>query len=349
MSKKKNISPSEGFNEVLLYTTPNGNVKVEIYLQNETVWLTQQKIAGLFDVDRTVITKHIGNIFKDGELMEEVVCANFAHTTQHGAIEGKTQETVSKFYNLDMIISVGYRVNSTKATQFRIWATERLKEYIIKGFTMDDERLKNPNNIFGKDYFEEQLARIRDIRSSERRFYQKITDIYSQCSADYSADTDITQKFFATVQNKLHWAITGQTAAELIHARADSTKQNMGLTTWKNAPNGKIRKPDVSVAKNYLDENEMDSLNRIVTMYLDFAENQSKKGVMMFMKDWVQKLDAFLQFNEEAVLKHAGKVSHEVAVALAEQEFEKYSIAQDKLFESDFDKVVKNISTSKKK
>lgn len=349
MSKKKNISPSEGFNEVLLYTTPNGNVKVEIYLQNETVWLTQQKIADLFGVQRPAITKHLKNIFETGELKEEVVSSILEHTTQHGAIEGKTQEVKTKYYNLDAIISVGYRVNSSQATAFRIWATERLKEYIIKGFTMDDERLKNPNNIFGKDYFEEQLARIRDIRSSERRFYQKITDIYSQCSADYSADTDITQKFFATVQNKLHWAITGQTAAELIHARANSTKQNMGLTTWKNAPKGKIRKPDVGVAKNYLDENELDSLNRIVTMYLDFAENQAKKGVMMYMKDWVQKLDAFLQFNEEAVLKHAGKVSHEVAVALAEQEFEKYSIAQDKLFESDFDKVVKKISTSKKK
>ena len=339
----KKINPSkEGFNEVLLYTTPNGNVKVEIYLQNETIWLTQQKIANLFGVDRTVVTKHIGNIFKEGELKEEVVCANFAHTTQHGAIKGKTQETVSKFYNLDMIISVGYRVNSTRATQFRIWATERLKEYIIKGFTMDDERLKNPNNIFGKDYFEEQLARIRDIRSSERRFYQKITDIYSQCSADYSADNDITQKFFATVQNKLHWAITEQTAAELIAARVDSTKQNMGLTTWKNAPKGSIRKTDVGIAKNYLNEKELDGLNRIVSMYLDYADNQAKKGVVMYMKDWVQKLDAFLQFNEEAVLKHQGNVSHEVALALAETAFEKYRLIQDKKYESDFDKIIKS-------
>lgn len=198
MSKKKDTASQNGFNEILLYTTPNGNIKVEIYLQNETVWLSQQKIADLFGVDRTVVTKHIGEIFKEGELKEEVVCANFAHTTQHGAIEGKTQQSVSKFYNLDMIISVGYRVNSSQATAFRIWATERLKEYIIKGFTMDDERLKNPNNIFGKDYFDEQPARIRDIRSSERRFYQKITDIYSQCSADYSKDNDITKKFFAT-------------------------------------------------------------------------------------------------------------------------------------------------------
>jgi hypothetical protein len=349
MATKKNITPNEGFNEVLIYTTPNGSVKVEIYLQNETIWLTQQKIADLFGVDRTVITKHIGNIFKEGELNEDVVCANFAHTTQHGAIKNKTQQKVSKFYNLDMIISVGYRVNSTRATQFRIWATERLKEYIIKGFTMDDERLKNPNNIFGKDYFEEQIARIRDIRSSERRFYQKITDIYSSCSADYSSNHEITKNFFATVQNKLHWAITGQTAAELIASRVDSTRENMGLTTWKNAPKGRIRKTDIGIAKNYLNEKEMTSLNRIVSMYLDFAENQANKGVVMYMKDWVQKLDAFLQFNEEAILKNAGTVTHEVALALAEKEFEKYSLIQDRLHESDFDKVVKKISKPKKK
>lgn len=343
MAKKKNIIPSEGFNQMLLYTTPNGKVKVEIWLQNETIWLTQQKIADLFGVDRTVVTKHIGNIFKEGELEEKLVCANFAHTTSHGAIKGKTQQSVSKFYNLDMIISVGYRVNSTRATQFRIWATERLKEYIIKGFTMDDERLKSPNNIFGKDYFEEQLARIRDIRSSERRFYQKITDIYSQCSADYSAGNDITKKFFATVQNKLHWAITGQTAAEIIYSRVDSQKDNMGLATWKNAPKGKIRKPDVGIAKNYLNEKELGRLNRIITMYLDYAEGQASKGIVMYMNDWVQKLDAFLQFNEEAVLKNAGTVTHEVALTLAEKEFEKYQIIQDKLFESDFDKAVKKL------
>lgn len=352
MSKKNNIPSESGFNEILLYSTPNGNVKVEIYLQNETIWLTQQKIADLFGVDRTVVTKHIGNIFKSGELNEQVVCANFAHTTQHGAIKGKTQETITKFYNLDAIISVGYRVNSSQATAFRIWATERLKEYIIKGFTMDDERLKNPNNIFGKDYFEEQLARIRDIRSSERRFYQKITDIYTQCSADYRVETQSTKDFFATVQNKLHWAITGQTAVELIAARVDSTKENMGLTTWKNAPKGSIRKTDVGIAKNYLNEKELDGLNRIVVMYLDFAENQALKGVVMYMKDWIQKLDAFLQFNEEVVLKDQGKVSHEVALALAESEFEKYRIAQDKILESDFDQAVKKLlplSSEKKK
>ena len=330
----------EGFNEIMLYTTPNGKVKVEIYLQNETIWLTQQKIADLFGVDRTVVTKHLINIYKETELDKDATCAKIAQVQTEG---NREVTRPVEFYNLDAIISVGYRVNSAQATAFRIWATERLKEYIIKGFTMDDERLKNPNNIFGKDYFEEQLARIRDIRSSERRFYQKITDIYSSCSADYSKDTDTTKTFYATVQNKLHWAITGQTAAELISSRVDSTKENMGLTTWKNAPKGKIRKTDVGIAKNYLNEKELNGLNRIVTMYLDFAELQASKGVVMYMKDWVKRLDAFLQFNEEAILKDAGKVTHGIALALAEKEFEKYRIVQDKLLESDFDKAVKKL------
>jgi hypothetical protein len=335
------MKPSQNnFNEILLYTTPNGNVKVEIFLQNENIWLTQQKIADLFGVQRPAVTKHLKNIFDSNELDEKVVSSILEHTTRHGALAGKTQETKQKYYNLDAIISVGYRVNSSQATAFRIWATERLKEYIIKGFTMDDERLKNPNNIFGKDYFEEQLARIRDIRSSERRFYQKITDIYSQCSVDYVLNSNETKTFFATVQNKLHWAITGQTAAEIIYNRADNNKENIGLTTWKNAPNGLIRKPDVGIAKNYLNEKEMDGLNRIVTMYLDYAENQSKKGIVMYMKDWIAKLDAFLQFNEESILKHNGKVSHEIALALAEKEFDIYEKARDKAIVSDFDKLL---------
>lgn len=334
----------EGFNEILLYTTPNGNIKVEIYLQNETVWLTQQKIADLFGVERSVVTKHLSNIYSEGELSKEATCAKIAQVQ----LEGKrTVNRQVEFYNLDAIISVGYRVNSTQATHFRIWATERLKEYIIKGFTMDDERLKNPGNIFGKDYFEEQLARIRDIRSSERRFYQKITDIYSQCSADYNKDSDITRKFFATVQNKLHWAITGQTAAEIIYSRVDSLKENMGLTTWKNAPKGSIRKTDVGIAKNYLNEKELDGFNRIVTMYLDYAESQSRKGVVMYMKEWVQKLDAFLQFNEEVILKDSGKVTHEVALALAEKEYEKFKVIQDENLESDFDREIKKLKSDK--
>jgi len=341
----KKIKPAaDGFNEILLYTTPNGKVKVEIYLQNETIWLTQQKIADLFGVDRSVVTKHLINIYKEAELSKEATCAKIAQVQTEGSREVTRP---IEFYNLDAIISVGYRVNSSQATAFRIWATERLKEYIIKGFTMDDERLKNPNNIFGKDYFEEQLARIRDIRSSERRFYQKITDIYSSCSADYSKDTDTTKTFYATVQNKLHWAITGQTAAELISSRVDSAKENMGLTTWKNAPVGKIRKTDVGIAKNYLNEKELNGLNRIVSMYLDFAELQASRGVVMYMKDWVKKLDAFLQFNETAILKDAGRVTHEVALALAEKEFEKYCIVQDTLLESDFDKAVKKLKNIK--
>ena len=335
---------TEGFNEILLYTTPNGKVKVEIYLQNETIWLTQQKIAELFGVDRTVVTKHLSNIYSEGELAKDATSAKIAQVQTEGNREVKRQ---IEFYNLDAIISVGYRVNSSQATAFRIWATERLKEYIIKGFTMDDERLKNPNNIFGKDYFEEQLSRIRDIRSSERRFYQKITDIYAQCSADYRPDDNITKTFFATVQNKLHWAITGQTAAEIVSSRADSTKENMGLTHWKDGPDGKIRKTDVTVAKNYLNEKELDGLNRIVTMYLDYAELQANKGVVMNMKDWIVKLDAFLQFNEQAILQNAGNVSHEVAKALAEGEFEKFSKNQDIIYESDFDIVVKKLVSNK--
>lgn len=337
---------TEGFNEILLYTTPNGNVKVEILLQNETIWLTQQKIANLFGVDRSVVTKHLSNIYAEGELIKETTSAKIAQVQLEGNREVTRQ---IDYYNLDAIISVGYRVNSSQATAFRIWATERLKEYIIKGFTMDDERLKNPNNMFGKDYFDEQLARIRDIRSSERRFYQKITDIYAQCSADYATNAEITRTFFATVQNKLHWAITGQTAAEIVHSRADGVKENMGLTHWKNAPAGKIRKTDIGIAKNYLTEKELDGLNRIVSMYLDFAEMQANRGIVMHMAEWAEKLDAFLQFNEQAILTDAGKVSHEVALTLAEKEFDKFSKKQDALYESDFDALTKKISNNRKK
>ncbi len=342
---KKQTPAKEGFNQIILYTTPNGKVKVEIFLHNETVWLTQQKIADLFGVERSVVTKHLLNIYAENELIKDSTCAKIAQVQIEG---NRTVNRQVEFYNLDAIISVGYRVNSTQATHFRIWATERLKEYIIKGFTMDDERLKNPINIFGKDYFEEQLARIRDIRSSERRFYQKITDIYSQCSADYDINTQTTKDFFATVQNKLHWAITGHTAAELIASRADSTKEYMGLTHWENAPKGNIRKTDIAIAKNYLNETELDGLNRIVSLYLDYAENQARKGIVMYMEDWVKKLDAFLQFNEEAILKHQGKVSHEVAIKLAEQEYEKYRIVQDQLYESDFDKEIKKLTSKLK-
>lgn len=341
--KKKNLPAKNSFNEVLLYKTPDGQVKVEVFLHHETIWLPQKRIAELFEVDRSVISKHLRNIFNEGELKENSVCANIAHT----ATDGKTYHT--KYYNLDAIIGVGYRVNSKKATHFRIWATQVLKEYIIKGFAMNDERLKDPKHYFGKDYFEEQLERIRDIRSSERRFYQKITDIYAQCSADYDSDEEITKQFFAAVQNKLHFAITGQTAAEIIHSRVDSTKSNMGLTSWKNAPKGKIRKTDVGIAKNYLNEQELNHLNRIVTMYLDYAEMQASKGRVMYMKDWVEKLNAFLRFNERDILQNVGKVSHEVALALAEQEFEKFSRIQERNYISDFDREVKKYLDEPKK
>src|SRR3989339_1824013 len=343
MKKNKQIVKQNTFTEFLLYTTPNGKVRVEIFLRDENLWLTQDKIALLFGVQRPAITKHLKNIFESGELQENSDSSILEHT----ADDGKTYKT--KFYNLDTIISVGYRVNSAQATQFRIWATERLKEYIIKGFTMDDERLKNPYNIFGQDYFEEQLARIRDIRSSERRMYQKITDIYAECSADYSPDSDITRQFFATVQNKLHFAMTCKTAAEIIHERADSTKVNMGLTVWKNAPKGKIREADVVIAKNYLNEKELDHLNRIVTMFLDFAEMQANRGIIMYMKDWVSKLDAFLKFNEQQILGDAGKIAHEVAETLALKEYEKYRQAQDKNYISDFDREVKKFLAIEKK
>ncbi len=335
MKKNNQVAKQDHFTEFLIYTTPNNKVKVEIFLHNETVWLTQEKIALLFGVKRPAITKHLKNIFESGELNENSVSSILEHT----ANDNKIYKT--KFYNLDAIISVGYRVNSRQATQFRIWATQILKEYIIKGFAMDDERLKNPNNIFGKDYFEEQLARIRDIRSSERRFYQKITDIYAQCSANYDPNEEISKQFFATVQNKLHFAISGQTAAEIISQRVSSEKPNMGLTTWKNAPKGAIRKTDVSIAKNYLNAKELDGLNRIVTMYLDYAEMQTQKRIVIYMEDWVEKLDAFLKFNEKEILQNSGKISHEVAIALAESEYEKHRVVQDRMFESDFDRTVK--------
>ncbi|HCU31431.1 MAG: hypothetical protein UX09_C0015G0001 [Candidatus Uhrbacteria bacterium GW2011_GWE2_45_35] len=343
---KKNIQvANNSFTEFLLYTDPNGKVKVEIFLYNENIWLTQAKIADLFGVERSVVTKHLQNIFQEGELLKEATCAKIAQVQKEG---NRQVARDVEFYNLDAIISVGYRVNSTTATRFRIWATERLKEYVIKGYTMNDEKLKDPYNIFGKDYFEEQLARIRNIRSSERRLYQKVTDIYAQCSADYSPENDITKQFFATVQNKLHFAITGKTAAEIICERVDSAKPNMGLTVWKNSPKGRIWETDVVIAKNYLNEKELDNLNRIVTMYLDYAEMQAQRGVVMHMKDWVARLDAFLKFNEQDILANAGKISREVAKTLALGEYEKYRVVQDKNYISDFDREVKKLLKSKK-
>lgn len=317
--------------QFLLYKSENGKIKVDVLVQNETVWLTQEQMAELFGRDRTVVTKHINNIFKEGELEEKSNVQNL-----HIAFSDKPV----KHYNLDVIISVGYRVKSLQGTRFRQWATTHLKEFIIKGFTMDDERLKDPRQIFGKDYFDEQLERIRDVRSSERRIYQKITDIYAQCSVDYDPNHATSKEFFATVQNKLRWAIAGETAAEIIYNRVDSAKQNMGLTNWKNSPHGKIRRDDVVIAKNYLSLEELDFFNRIVTMYLDYAEFQARNKQVMTMKDWVAKLDAFLQFNEKEILEHKGKISHDVAVALALDEYEKYRLIQDRQYLSDFDKLL---------
>ena len=302
MDENMALTPHET-RKILFYKTDNGDVKVEILLYQENLWLTQAKMAELFEVQKAAVSKHLKNIFVSGELMEDSVVSVLETT----AADGKKYPT--RYYNLDAIIAVGYRVNSKKATMFRIWANRILKEYIIKGYVMDDERLKEPQNFFGKDYFEEQLERIRDIRASERRFYQKITDIYSQCSADYDVDSPVTKEFFATVQNKLHYAITKHTAAEIIYDRADSTKPNMGLTTWKNAPGGRIRKSDVVIAKNYLDETEMGSLNEIVTMYLDYAERQARRGNIMYMKDWVARMRMLFMRRTHSIWSAAFRVS----------------------------------------
>lgn len=330
--------------DIIFYTTPDGAIRVEVLYQDETFWLTINRMAELFGTSKQSISYHLQNIYKENELDREATVKEIL-TVQ---IEG--QREVSRkleYYNLDAVIAVGYRVSSRQATQFRVWATQTLKEFIIKGFVLDDERLKQGTR-FGKDYFDELLERIREIRASERRFYQKITDIYAQCSIDYQPKAELTVQFYKTVQNKLHWAITGKTAAELIAERANSTKPNMGLTTWKNAPQGKVLKSDITTAKNYLVEEELKELERIVSMYLDYAENQARRQIVMKMQDWISKLDAFLQFNEYEVLKNAGKISHQVAAALAEGEYNKYRVIQDQQFESDFDKTIKALEKRSK-
>ncbi|MGI8668966.1 MAG: virulence RhuM family protein [Aridibacter sp.] len=329
----------ENKSEILFYEAPNGQTKVEVYFEDETVWLTQGQMVELFRKAKSTISEHIGNVFDEGELDPTATVRKFRTVQKEGE---RTVERELEYYNLDVIISVGYRVKSQQGTQFRIWATKQLRELIIKGFVLDDERLKHGKR-FGRDYFDELLERIREIRASERRFYQKITDIYAQCSIDYDSTSDISKTFYKSVQNKLHWAITGKTAAEIIAKRADSEKENMGLQTWKKAPKGKVLKSDVSIAKNYLIEKEIKELERIVVMYLDYAELQAEKQRPMKMADWVEKLDAFLQFNEYEILKDAGKVSHKVAKELAEKEYEKFRKVQDKTFESDFDKEVKKL------
>lgn len=336
MDLSKDKQPREG--EIIFYTTPDGITRIEVFFQNETFWLTLNRIAELFGTSKQNISYHLQQIFESSELQREATVKEILTVQQEGAREVSRK---LDYYDLDVIISVGYRVNSRQATQFRIWATQTLREFIIKGFVLDDVRLKQGQR-FGKDYFDELLERIREIRASERRFYLKITDIYEQCSIDYNKEAEITRTFFKTVQNKLHWAVTGHTAAELIAQRANADKPNMGLTTWRNAPQGKILKSDVVVAKNYLIEKEIKELERIVSMYLDYAENQAARQIAMRMADWVQKLDAFLQFNEYDVLTNAGQVSHEVAKQLAHEQYDRFRVSQ--AFESDFERDVKRLT-----
>ncbi len=316
--------------EFLIFTSQAGEDSIEVRVEDETVWLTQKLIAKLFGKSVSTINEHIKNIYSDNELDESVSLRKFGNSGF------STKPT--NFYNLDMIISVGYRVNSKRATQFRQWATQVLREFAIKGYVLDNKRLEN-GSFLGEDYFETLLAEIREIRLSERRFYQKITDIYAT-SLDYNKDTESTKNFFAKVQNKLHFGIHGHTAAELIMQRADSDKKHMGLTSWGNAPDGKIIKTDVSVAKNYLSKDELESLGRIVNAYLDLAEDRAKRKIPMTMDDWSKRLDLFLEFDEREVLQNSGKVTAEIAKDFAESEFEKYRIVQDRLFKSDFDKLL---------
>ena len=330
--------------EFLIFTSQSGEDSIEVKVFDESVWLTQHMIAELFDKGRSTISGHLKNIFQEQELDEEVVCRDFRHTTQHGAIEGKTQEKNVKYYNLDAIISIGYRVNSKKATQFRKWATAVLKEFAIKGFVLDKKRLEN-GSFLGKNYFDKLLEEIREIRLSERMFYQKITDIYAT-SVDYDRNDATTKKFFAKVQNKLHFAIHGHTAAELIYKRVDAQREKMGLTSWDNAPEGKILKTDVTIAKNYLSKDELDSLSRIVNTFLELAESRAKRNIPMTMEDWATRLDAFLEFDDREILKNLGKITKKIADEYAVSEFEKYRIVQDRLFMSDFDKLLLDMENS---
>ncbi|WP_353197786.1 virulence RhuM family protein [Parapedobacter defluvii] len=320
----------------LLYQSEAAKVNVQVILGDETVWLTQKSMAQLFGCSADNISLHLKNIFNEGELQRESVTEEYSAT----ASDGKNYKT--KFYNLDAIISVGYRVNSVQATQFRIWATQILREFIIKGFVLDNERLKQGDNLFGKDYFDELLEKIREIRASERRFYQKITDIYA-LAVDYDKNAPTTRDFFAAIQNKLHWAITGKTAAEIIYHGADATKLYMGLTTWKNAPQGKILKSDVSIAKNYLSEQHIKELERVVSAYLDLAENRAQRQIVMKMEDWAKFLNGFLELSNYPILQDKGRITQEQAKLKAEQEYDKYRVIQDLNYESDFDKEIKKL------
>jgi hypothetical protein len=326
--------------EFLLYTTPNSDIKVETYLHNETLWLPQKRIAELFGVQRPAITKHLKNIFDSEELEEKVVCSILEHTTNHGALEGKTQTQEVKYYNLDAILSIGYRVNSIQATQFRIWATKILKEFIIKGFAMDDERMKNGRH-FGKDYFRELLERVRSIRTSERRIYQQITDIFAECSMDYDKNSQTTKDFYATVQNKFHFAISGQTSAEIIYKKADKNMPFMGLQTWKNSPYGRILKSDSVIAKNYLREEEIKDLESAISGYFDYIERIIKNHTTFTMQSLANSVNKFLEFNEYKILEDKGTISREKAQLKAFSEYDEFNKIQK--IESDFDKEIQNI------
>nr|WP_294839836.1 virulence RhuM family protein [uncultured Methylotenera sp.] len=329
----------------ILYTAPNGDVQLNVVLQEETVWLNQRGMESLFNVAKSTLSEHLKNIYDSGELAREATVRNFRTVQIEG---GREVARNIDYYNLDAIISVGYRVNSYEATQFRIWATRTLKEYIIKGFVLDDERLKQGTQVFGKDYFDELLDRIREIRASERRFYQKITDIYA-LSADYDKNATLTKDFFATVQNKLHWAITGKTSAEIVYKSANASLPNMGLMTFKNAPDGKVLKGDISIAKNYLSEQHIKELERIVSAYLDLAENRAERQIVMKMADWVTFLNSFLELSNYPILQDNGKISAEMAKLKAEKEYEVFRVKQDQQYVSDFDKTVKSLKKPENK
>ena len=326
----------------IIYQTPQGNVNIEAVVKDETLWLTQKAMAELFGVQVPAISKHLKNIFEEGELAENMVVSKMEITTQHGAIEGKTQQKETNFYNLDAIISVGYRVNSAKATHFRIWATKILKEFIQKGFVLDDERLKQGTTAFGKDYFRELLERVRSIRASERRIWQQITDIFAECSLDYDRTSPITQEFYAMVQNKFHYAITGQTAAEIVHSKADHTKEHMGLTTWKYAPDGRILKSDVTIAKNYLDEKQIRRLERAVTGYFDYIEDLIEQENTFTMAEFANSVNEFLEFRKYQILTDKGRVSRSQADKKAEDEYIEFNKTQKII--SDFDREIKKLT-----
>lgn len=331
MTKNKD---SNSQHDIVLYQIDGTNICVNVIYEDETFWLSQRAMAELFDVNSQAINKHLSNIFEEGELDKDSTCSKMEQVQKEGK---RTVKRQVDFYNLDAIIAVGYRVNSKKATRFRQWATATLKEYITKGYVLNDDMLKN-GRPFGRDYFDELLERIREIRASERRAYQKITDVFEQCSYDYDSNSEITRAFYAFVQNKLHYAVTGQTAAEIIYDRADASKPTMGLTTWKDAPDGKIYKRDIGIAKNYLNEKELSRLNRLVTMFIDFAELMAEDGILMSMQDWVAQTDVFLRNNRREVLEDKGRVSHEDALEKASKEYEVFRITQDEKYMSEFDR-----------